>query len=91
MYQEVDTALIPYLSVTENILLDQIVSAGRKGFMNWPSLHKEAESILQSFGFSIPVRMLVEECTLSEKQLILIARATVQKRSTSFLTNRQLR
>lgn len=79
VYQEVDTALIPYLSVTENILLDQIVSKSSKGLMNWQGLHKEAESILQSFGFSIPVRMLVEECTLSEKQLILIARATVQK------------
>ncbi|MGG1660835.1 sugar ABC transporter ATP-binding protein [Brevibacillus sp. NRS-1366] len=79
VYQEVDTALIPYLSVAENILLDQLVSSKRKGFVNWHSLYAEAEKILQGFGFSIPVKMLVEQCTLSEKQLILIARATVQK------------
>lgn len=79
VYQEVDTALIPYLSVAENILLDRIVSGKSKGLINWQSLYNESEQILSSFGFSIPVRMLVEQCTLSEKQLILIARATVQK------------
>jgi len=79
VYQEVDTALIPYLSVAENILLDQLVSSKKKGLVNWQSLYAESEKILQGFGFSIPVKMLVEQCTLSEKQLILIARATVQQ------------
>ncbi|GED68671.1 ABC transporter ATP-binding protein [Brevibacillus reuszeri] len=79
VYQEVDTALVPYLSVAENILLDQLVSSKKKGLINWQSLYAESERILQGFGFSIPVKMLVEQCTLSEKQLILIARATVQK------------
>lgn len=79
VYQEVDTALIPYLSVAENILLDQLVQSKSKGLINWQSLFAKSEGILRDFGFSIPVKMLVEECTLSEKQLILIARATVQK------------
>ncbi|EJL26374.1 sugar ABC transporter ATP-binding protein [Brevibacillus sp. BC25] len=79
VYQEVDTALIPYLSVAENILAGQLVQSKTKGLINWQSLYNESEQILKNFGFSIPVRMLVEECTLSEKQLILIARATVQK------------
>lgn len=79
VYQEVDTALIPYLSVAENILLDQLVSSKKKGLINWQSLYAESEKILKGFGFSIPVKMLVEQCTLSEKQLILIARATVQQ------------
>ncbi|WP_019121196.1 sugar ABC transporter ATP-binding protein [Brevibacillus massiliensis] len=79
VYQEVDTALIPYLSVAENILLDQLVQTKAKGLINWQRLYSQAEEILQSLGFSIPVKKHVEACTLSEKQLILIARATVQK------------
>ena len=79
VYQEVDTALIPYLSVAENILLDQLVQSKSKELISWKRLFAEAEEILRSFGFSIPVKKQAEECTLSEKQLILIARATVQK------------
>lgn len=79
VYQEVDTALIPYLSVAENILLDQVVQSTSKGFISWQRLYAESEDILRGFGFSIPVKMLVENCSLSEKQLILIARATVQQ------------
>ncbi|USG66196.1 sugar ABC transporter ATP-binding protein [Brevibacillus ruminantium] len=77
VYQEVDTALIPYLSVAENILLDQQIQT--KGLINWRRLYEQAEAVLSQFGFSIPVKKLVESCTLSEKQLILIARAAVQK------------
>ncbi|MFM1654793.1 sugar ABC transporter ATP-binding protein [Brevibacillus sp. B_LB10_24] len=79
VYQEVDTALIPYLSVAENILLDQLVQTKAKGLINWQRLYAEAEEILRNLGFSIPVKKHVEACSLSEKQLILIARATVQK------------
>ncbi|MGE5701241.1 MAG: sugar ABC transporter ATP-binding protein [Clostridia bacterium] len=78
VYQEVDTALISYLSVAENIMLDQIVQSKAKGLMNWKRLYAESEQLLNRFGFSIPVTKQVEECTLSEKQLILIARATAQ-------------
>ena len=77
VYQEVDTALIPYLSVAENILLDQQVQ--KKGLIRWSRLYQQAEEILQTFGFSIPVKKQVEACTLSEKQLILIARAAAQQ------------
>lgn len=79
VYQEVDTALIPSLSVAENILLDQLVQSKAKRLIGWQQLYAESEEILRSFGFSIPVRKQVEACSLSEKQLILIARAAVQK------------
>lgn len=79
VYQEVDTALIPYLSVAENILLDQLVQAKSTDLIRWPRIYSQAEDILREFGFSISVKKQVEACTLSEKQLILIARATVQK------------
>lgn len=79
VYQEVDTALIPYLSVAENILMDRQVQSKSRSLINWQRLYAESEAILRNFGFSIPVKKHVEECTLSEKQLILIARATVQQ------------
>lgn len=79
VYQEVDTALVPYLSVAENILLDQLVQTKGTGLIRWSHIYAQAEAILHEFGFPIPVKKQVEACTLSEKQLILIARATLQK------------
>lgn len=79
VYQEVDMALIPYLSVAENILLDQFVQATKRGPISWSKLYQEAEAITAKLGFSLSVRKKVEECSLSEKQLILIARSIAQK------------
>ncbi|WP_134702634.1 sugar ABC transporter ATP-binding protein [Ammoniphilus sp. YIM 78166] len=77
VYQEVDVALVPYLSVAENIMLDRQVN--RKGsFFKWSSLYRDAEGILARLGFKIPVRKKAEELTLSEKQIVLIARAIAQ-------------
>ena len=79
VYQEVDTALIPYLSVAENIMMDQLVASRKKGMIRWQQLYEQAEAILKRFDFVIPVKKQVEACTLSEKQLILIARAAAQQ------------
>ncbi|WP_139488672.1 sugar ABC transporter ATP-binding protein [Brevibacillus dissolubilis] len=77
VYQEVDTALVPYLSVAENILMERHVTKG-KGFLNWSKLYAEAEELVKRLGFALSVRQKVEELTLSEKQLVLIARAIAQ-------------
>lgn len=80
VYQEVDTALIPNLSVGENIMLEQTVH-GMKGkhLMNWKSLHRQAEAVLSRMKVSIPTRKLVQELTLAEKQLVLIARSITRE------------
>lgn len=76
VYQEVDTALIAYLSVGENIMLDQTVHGmGGRQFIRWRELHQAAGGVLQRMGISIPTRKLVSELTLAEKQMVLIARA----------------
>ncbi|WP_079505656.1 sugar ABC transporter ATP-binding protein [Mesobacillus jeotgali] len=76
VYQEVDTAIIPSLTVAENIMLNQTVqSKGNKHWMNWKQLFKEAEDILFGMNLKIPVKKLAGELTLAEKQLVLIARA----------------
>jgi simple sugar transport system ATP-binding protein len=75
--QEVDTGLIPYLSVAENMLLDRTVAA--RGI--WFSPRRtaaEAEAVLNRCGFSLPLLAKAEELTLAEKQLLLLARAIAQ-------------
>ena len=80
VYQEVDTALIPYLSVAENIMLNSIVNnMGKKQFVNWIEIKKRAEEILKKFNMKIDVRTLVSDLSLAEKQMVLIARAVAQK------------
>nr|WP_233434941.1 sugar ABC transporter ATP-binding protein [Mesobacillus jeotgali] len=76
VYQEVDTAIIPSLTVAENIMLNQTVQEmGQQHWMNWKELFKKAESILSNMNLHIPVKKLAGELTLAEKQLVLIARA----------------
>ncbi len=79
VYQEVDTALIPYLSVAENIMLNSIVNKmGGKQFINWNEIKKKAKDILGKFNMDLDVNKLVSELTLAQKQMVLIARATVE-------------
>ncbi len=80
VYQEVDTALIPYLSVAENIMLEKTVH-GMKGkqLVNWAALHKEARAVLDRMGVGVSTRKLVQELTLAEKQMVLIARSVSLK------------
>lgn len=76
VYQEVDTALIPNLTVGENIMLDRTVhDMGKRQLIRWKELHQEAESILARMNIQVPSRKLISELTLAEKQMVLIARA----------------
>nr|WP_212904502.1 sugar ABC transporter ATP-binding protein [Clostridium polyendosporum] len=74
--QEVDTALIHYLTVAENIMLNDIVDLGKKThFVNWGSIYKRSQEILDSMNVKVSSKKLVSELTLAEKQMVLIARA----------------
>jgi len=76
VYQEVDMLLIPNLSVAENIMLEKLVHGSKgKAAVNWRSIHAEALQIMQRIGLELPTGKLVQELTLAEKQLVLIARA----------------
>jgi simple sugar transport system ATP-binding protein len=79
VYQEVDTALVPGLSVAENILLDRVVSGNVKRWLSRGYLHREAEAIVNRAGLPLAVGKNVDELSLSEKQLTLIARAMAQR------------
>ncbi|NGQ97417.1 sugar ABC transporter ATP-binding protein [Brevibacillus sp. SYP-B805] len=76
--QEVDTGLVPYLSVAENICLDS--QAARGNFWFSPRQNaREAARVLARCGFTLPLHEKVENLTLAEKQLVLIARAMSQE------------
>ncbi|WP_272507535.1 sugar ABC transporter ATP-binding protein [Clostridium aestuarii] len=78
VYQEVDTALVPHLTVAENIMMDYIVGPEQKIFMDWKKIRKQAQNEIDSLGLDIDVNRLVGELTLSEKQMVLIGRAVFQ-------------
>jgi simple sugar transport system ATP-binding protein len=76
VYQEVDTALIPYLTVGENIMLmDTVHNMEKKQWMKWKHLHEKAAAILAEMNVKVSTKKLVSELSLAEKQMILIARA----------------
>ncbi|ORM65688.1 ABC transporter [Pantoea rodasii] len=71
--QEVDVALVPQLSVAENILLDQLAEPGH--VYSWREIRRQARALLNQLEVNIDVNRLVERCSLAEKQQILLARA----------------
>ncbi|MDF2648107.1 MAG: sugar transporter ATP-binding protein [Paenibacillus sp.] len=77
VYQEVDTALVAGLTVTENVMMDKMVQGG--AWVSWRKLHREAEAILAKIGAVFSVRSKVDELSISQKQLVLIARAMAHK------------
>ncbi len=80
VYQEVDTALVPYLSVAENIMLNALITKSKnKLFIKWRHIRKSAQRVLNTFKMNLDVNAQVSSLTLAEKQMVLIARAVREK------------
>ncbi len=79
VYQEVDTALVPHLSVAENIMMDQIVSPQQGLFINWKEIYTKAQKEIDAIGLKLEAKQLISDLTLSQKQMVLIGRAVYQK------------
>lgn len=80
VFQEVDTALIPYLSVAENVMFDYIANKmGKKQLVDWKEIRATASSTLKKLNVELDVKRLTSDLTLSEKQMVLIARCVVEK------------
>ncbi|HEY9574576.1 MAG TPA: sugar ABC transporter ATP-binding protein [Lachnospiraceae bacterium] len=78
VYQEVDTALYPALSVAENIMQNDMVMGKTGYFMNWNKIAKEGRKALDKLNISksqIDEKTLVQNLTLAQKQMVLIAKA----------------
>ncbi|WP_034918071.1 sugar ABC transporter ATP-binding protein [Erwinia sp. 9145] len=71
--QEVDVALVPTLSVAENIMLDRLAEGGQ--LWRWSEIRRQAGALLAQLDVSLDLRRAVDRCSLAEKQQILLARA----------------
>lgn len=79
VYQEVDTALVPSLTVAENIFMNKLVNQMKnKQFVNWKEVYSVAKQQLSDLNININVNKRVEELTLAEKQMVLIAKAVLE-------------
>ncbi len=74
VYQEVDTALIPTFSVAENVMLNETILHGNN-MMAWHKLNKQARQVLDRLRINVNVKTLVQNLSLAQKQMVLIARA----------------
>ncbi|BDG34888.1 ABC transporter ATP-binding protein [Parageobacillus caldoxylosilyticus] len=72
--QEVDTALFPALTVYENIAVDEIAKTKQKPLLSWKQQKERAAELLRRVGLSISPAKLIRECSLHEKQLIVLAK-----------------
>ena len=71
--QEVDVALVPGLSIAENIMLDRLAEPG--AVFRWSRVRQQAREALAQLDIALDVRRSIDSCTLAEKQQILLARA----------------
>jgi ribose transport system ATP-binding protein len=75
IYQEF--ALVPDLTVAENIYLDHLSS--RKGIINWSKLYKSAAELVESIGFDINPRSMVRDLSVAYQQVVEITKALSEK------------
>lgn len=73
IYQEF--ALIPYLSITENIFLGDEISLSPFPILNWPAMHRAARATLRTLNLDINPRTLVKDIGVAKQQLVEIAKA----------------
>jgi len=75
IYQEL--SLVPALSVAENIFLHQLTRGGV--WIRWREIKREAESLIQSLGFSINPSTQVNKLSVAHQQIVEIAKALSEK------------
>ena len=69
-------ALIPTLTVAENVMFnDLVMNMGHKQFVNYGKIRKDAKEALARLNVNIDVRRMCGTLTLAQKQMVLIARA----------------
>ncbi|MEZ4750143.1 MAG: sugar ABC transporter ATP-binding protein [Bdellovibrionota bacterium] len=80
-----ELCLFPQLSVAENLFLSEAypyegkASSSLVSPVRWRALYERAEALMKDLGFDIPVRALVKELSVAERQLVEVARAFHQK------------
>ena len=96
IYQEL--ALVPYLSVAENIFLNREPRRIKQlGMVNFTQMKRQAEEIMADLGVEIRGDKLVKELTVAAQQMVEIAKAVSRSASlilmdepTSALSSREV-
>lgn len=91
-----ELALIPQLTVGQNIYLGREPRRKVGGLIDWGALYQSAEEDLKSLGINIPVKAPIKTLTVAQQQLVEIAKALsyqsriiVLDEPTSSLTDRE--
>lgn len=80
VFQEVDTALIPYLTVAENVMFNTLVNKmGKKQIVHWNEIRRAAKAVLEKLNVAVDINKPVSTLTLAQKQMVLIARCVAEK------------
>lgn len=72
-----ELALIPYLSIAENIFLGN--ERGSSFRINWAETAKEAEALLKTVGLTESPQTLIKDIGVGKQQLVEIAKALAKK------------
>lgn len=71
-----ELALIPYLSIGENIFLGN--ERAKNSFINWDETHKKANELLKKVGLKDDSNTLIKDIGVGKQQLVEIAKALAQ-------------
>jgi ribose transport system ATP-binding protein len=69
-----DFKLVPYLSVTENILLGHLPQKLNLPCIDWSRSKKKAREILREMGEQLPLDAVAQTLTVAQQQIVEIAR-----------------
>lgn len=72
-----ELALIPFLSIAENIFLGN--EQARNGVINWPETQRKAQALLQKVGLQESPETLITNIGVGKQQLVEIAKALSKK------------
>ena len=72
-----ELALFPELTVAENIFVERLPQ--RKGFVHKEELNRQASEVLEQFHTGIKPTQLVEELSVSEQQIVEIAKVVSEE------------
>jgi len=91
-----ELALIPQLTVGQNIYLGREPRLAVRSMVDWKTLYENARAELDRLGLDIPVRAIISELSIAQRQLVEIAKALsyqarliVLDEPTSALTERE--
>src|SRR5438477_1241842 len=74
IYQEFN--LVPYLNAAENIYLGREPRAAIPGFVDFSTMYREAQSIIDKLGLKLNVRTPVNRLSIAQQQMVEIGKAT---------------